>query len=162
MYTHQETGIQLSKVIGSYQRGEARAYQDGGRDGVAIPYHSDTVEATIFIIRLGADSQMTAVDLVQESLDAVKQLEQDGKYSELKIFQGDGAVDRSGWKRAAFTAHVDGGLIVSLIYCILFHNQYAVKLRGTTGNPKFIPSLQDFVRAVQDQIAYSGQGGAIQ
>src|SRR5687768_1221971 len=113
-FTHQETGVSLPDVIAGISRGEATAYGASPEDsGIAIPYHSEEVEVTIFIRRLDPKKVSDAASVVNESLAAVKQLEASGTYSKVKIFQSDDASDKAGWSKGAFMAQAKQSILMS-------------------------------------------------
>ena len=154
MYKHSETGIEFPISVGSFKRGEIAAYLGGPNEkGMAIAYHSDGIEATVFIRHLAPDSRKTAFELVQENLALAKALEKEGKYVDLKIYESDGADERDGWKRAAFSAHIDKTFVMSFIY-VKIKEGYAVKLR-ITGRKLKKEELEGFVKNIQEQVDHA-------
>jgi hypothetical protein len=151
MYIHSQTGIELPKIIGTFKLGDITPYKGNPDEtGVALPYHSENMEATIFIKSFGSHSLKTAPALIEESLAVVKELEKAGTYKDVKIYESNGAEDKPGWKRAAFTAHMDKAFVMSFIYCTV-KDGYAIKLRFTCQKLKN-DELTTFVKTLQDQV----------
>ena len=117
---------------------------------MAVPYSSNGIEATIFI--RSVKPELTAKKLVKESVSVVKQLEKDGKYTKLKLYESDGKGERPGWVKAAFTARSDGAPFLSLTY-VKVAKDHLIKVRATSPLPvdknimKFIEELQTLIDA---------------
>lgn len=151
MYIHSPIGIELPKVIGTFKLGDITPYKGNPEEtGVALPYHSENMEATVYIKSLGSHSLQTPSELIKESLVVVKELEKQGTYKNVKIYESNAAEDRPGWKRAAFTAHMDKAFVMSFIYCTV-KDGYAIKLRITCQKLEN-EELAGFVKTVQDQV----------
>jgi hypothetical protein len=151
MYQHPDSGVELPDVIGPYRRGEVAPYEGSpGETGVAIAYHAPDAEGTVFIRRLAPDSKKTAAELIEENLTLVKALEQNGTYTNVTVFQSSGTGDRSGWARAAFTAHSKEAFLLSFVYCAV-RSGYAFKVRLTARQLK-AEEFQAFVKTVQEHL----------
>ena len=116
---------------------------------VGIPFHGDDVEATVFI-RTPPKESTTPNAIVTDTIAQIEKMESEGIYDELKIFRGSGEKERKGWEKAAFTAKVDGALIVSVVYATL-KNKHTIKIRITTKNPRS-ESFRKFVTEIQEAI----------
>src|SRR5262245_6544605 len=99
MYIHSQTGIELPQSIGTSKLRDITPYKaNPDETGVALAYHSQSMEATVYIKSLGSHALKTATDLVEESLAVVKELEKAGTYKDVKIYASNGAEDKPGWK----------------------------------------------------------------
>jgi hypothetical protein len=151
MYKHPETGIELPAAIGPFAQGKVAAYEvTPGQNGVAIPYHTPDAEATVFIRRLLPGSSQTASFFVEESLGVAKAMEKSGKYQKVKIYGFPPDLETDGWKRGAFTAHINNMIAMSFIYCRI-KDGHAIKLRITCRNPKN-PDWEAFAETVREQV----------
>jgi hypothetical protein len=147
-FTHMETGISLPYTIAGMTRGEPTTYEvSPGESGIAIPYHTDEVEVTVFIRRIDPKKITSPATVVEESLATVKQLEASGTYSNVKIFNSADDSANPGWSKAAFTAKADKAFLMSLIYATI-KRDYAIKARITRPNPKN-DSIEKFVAEFQ-------------
>jgi hypothetical protein len=150
MYRHPETGIELPDNIGSYKQGQIGSYPTtDGQTGIAIPYHAEGAEGTVFIRPLAPNSPETASDLIQENLNLVKAMEAQGKYSNVTTFRSSGVDERPGWERAGFTTKSEKSFLVSLIFCSV-QKGFAFKVRITARN--LTEEVKGFVAAVQEII----------
>ncbi|WP_157210759.1 hypothetical protein [Verrucomicrobium spinosum] len=148
-FSHMETGIPLPDTIAGTTRGEATNYEvSTGEPGVAIPYHANEIEITVFIRRIDPKKITSAAMLIDETLATVKQLEASGGYSNVKVFKSADDSATPGWSKAAFTARSDQGFLMSMIYATI-RSDYAIKARITTPNPKNNDSIQKFVAEFQ-------------
>jgi hypothetical protein len=148
-FAHEKTGIALPEMIAGAKLGEAKPYGKGAAAGVAVPYQSETIEVTIFIRPVDAAAKETAETMVEESLAAVKILEKQGTYSEVKVFKGNEDAANPGWAKGAFTARAGGAPVVSFIYGTIKGDQM-IQLRITTPKPtgaveKFVTEFQKIV-----------------
>jgi hypothetical protein len=147
-FSHMETGISLPDTIAGMTRGEATNYEASpGEPGVAIPYHTNEVEITIFIRRIDPKKVSSPAMVIEETLATVKQLEASGTYSNVKVFKSADDAGTPGWSKAAFTAQSNQAFLMSLIYATI-RADYAIKARITTPNPKN-DSIQKFVAEFQ-------------
>jgi len=147
-FSHMETGITLPDTIAGMTRGQATDYEASpGEMGVAIPYHANEVEVTVFIRRIDPKKVSSPAVVIEETLATVKQLEASGTYSNVKIFKSENDAGTPGWSKAAFTARSDQAFLMSLIYATI-RTDYAIKARITTANPKN-DSIQKFVEEFQ-------------
>lgn len=135
-FAHTETGISLPDRIAGLIRGKVTAYEGSPSEaGVAIPFQSDEVEITVFIRHLDPKKVSSPALVVDESLEAVKQMEASGTYSNVKIFKSVDDSGMPGWSKGAFTAKNDQAFVMSLIYATI-KAEHAIKVRITTANPK--------------------------
>jgi hypothetical protein len=145
VYKEQHTGIEFPETIGSYKRGKIAPYAaEPKKSGVAIEYRSDDAEVTVYVRASGQEGAKTSADYLKESLAAIKTLEAQGKYSNVKIYEFSAEKEKPGWKSAAFTSSSTNRFIVSFIYCKVA-SEHLVKIRATTGNPTNDP-LQSFTK----------------
>lgn len=143
-FSHIQTGISLPDTIAGFTRGDAKPYEvSPGESGVAIPYHNEEVEVTIFIRHIDPKKVSSPAMIVEESLATVKQLEASGTYSNVKLFKTTDDSGTPGWSKGAFTAHADQAFLMSLIYATI-RGDYAIKARISTPNPKN-ESIEKFV-----------------
>ena len=149
IYNEPETGIQLPEIIGVYHRGNVTPYEfEPGKTGVAIQYRSTDAEVTIYVRALGQEHAKTASDFLNESLAAVKDMEERGKYSNVKIYTVDPKKERPGWSSGAFTSKSSNRFLISYILCKIVPG-HLVKIRASTGNPNNEP-LQSFIGSTQE------------
>ncbi len=135
-YEHVQTGISLPETLGGLARGEVTPYEAApGEAGVAVPYDDEQVEVTVFIRQIDPKKTTSAAALVEESLEAVKQLEKTGTYANVKFYQPTAENETAGWSRGAYTAQAQGVILMSFIYAKI-QGGYAIKARITTSNPK--------------------------
>ena len=150
VYKEQRTGIEFPESIGSYKRGKATPYEaEPNKAGVAIEYRSEDAEVTIYV-RARNEDHKTSADFLKENLEAVKALEAQGQYSNVKIYEFSADKEKPGWKSAAFTSSSTNRFIVSFIHCKVASG-HLVKIRATTGNPKN-ELLQSFTKSLQELI----------
>jgi hypothetical protein len=148
-YTHPSTGITLPSSLGELHIGNSKTYPTEGQEGVAVPYHGDNIEITVFFRKIDPP-QTTAESLLSENLNLVVQMGSDGVYSNVQIYESSGEGERAGWKKGAFTARMDGAPIMSFIYVRLV-GEYAVKLRVSASGPN-PPDIRPVVSKLQDAI----------
>jgi hypothetical protein len=130
------TGISFPDTIGVYERGKATSYPaDAGKSGVAIEYHSDDAEVTVFVRDTEGEADKSSADFLKDALEGIKAMEARGEYSNLQIYGSTLERDKPGWKSAAFTGRSAGRLIASFIYCKVVAG-HLVKIRATTPNPQ--------------------------
>jgi hypothetical protein len=147
-FSHMKTGIDFPNTIAGMTRGEEKPYEvSPGESGIAIPFHNDEVEVTVFIRHIDPKKNVSAAMIVEESLAAVKQLEASGTYSNVKLFKTADDRGTPGWSKGAFTAQANQAFLMSLIYATI-RGDYAIKARITTANPKN-DSIQRFVAEFQ-------------
>ncbi len=147
-FDHPKTGISLPDTIAGLTRGDVTPYETApGEAGVAVPYHNEEVEVTIFIRQIDPKKVTSPAMVVQESLAMVKQMEASGMYTNVKIFEANGENETTGWAKGAFTARANQAFVMSLIYATI-KGTYAVKARTTTANPKN-DSIPKFVSEFQ-------------
>jgi hypothetical protein len=85
---------------------------------------------------------------LKDSLAAIKALESQGKYSNVKIYETAAAKERPGWSSGAFTFSATNRFLVSFIYCKV-ESAHMFKIRATTGNPKD-DKVQSFAKSIQE------------
>lgn len=147
-FEHMKTGISLPDTLAGMTRGDATPYNVApGEAGVAIPYHGEEVEVTIFIRQIDPKKITSAAMIVQESLAMVKQMEASGMYTNVRLFEATGENETPGWSKGAFTARHEQAFIMSFIYATL-RGDHAIKARITTANPRN-ESIQKFVGEFQ-------------
>jgi hypothetical protein len=152
IYVEGRSGIKFPETIGTYKRGKAAPYEaESGKAGVAIEYQSNDAEVTVFVRALGNDAGKTSAYFLQDTLAGVKALEDQGKYSNVKIYEASPDKERLGWKSAAFTSSSTNRFLVSFIYCKVAASGYVVKIRASTGNPKNDP-LQSLIKNLQEMV----------
>jgi hypothetical protein len=147
-FTHMQTGISLPDTIAGLTRGDTKRYEVvSGESTVAIPYHSEEVEVTVFIRRIDPQKITSPKMIVEETLATVKQLEATGTYSNVKLYEFADDVGMPRWSKGGFSARIDQDAVISLVYATI-RGDYAVKARLTTANPRN-DSLQKFVAEFQ-------------
>lgn len=135
-YKEPYTGIVFPDTVGGYERGKTTSHSaEPGRAGVAIEYHSEDAEVTIFVRTVGEEAHKSSADFLRDALDGIRALEARGEYANVQIYESKPERDKPGWKSAAFTGRFSGRLIASFIYCKVL-GRHLVKMRATTANPK--------------------------
>ena len=150
-YREPRSGIEFPETIGSFKREKTTPYEaEPGKPGVAISYESGDAAVTIYLRAKGVSDHNTSEEYLKDSLAATKALEEQGKYSNVKIYEFDLSKEKAGWRTGAFTSRSDTHFLVSFILCKIAPG-YLVKIRATTGNPKndalqsFLGELQEFI-----------------
>lgn len=150
-YKEPLTGIPFPDSFGSYKRGKATSYSaEPGKAGIAIEYHSDDAEVTVFVRMTGDEAHRSSADFLSDTLQGIKALAARGDYTGIQIYESGAGREKPGWKSAAFTGRSSGRLIASFIYCKVLAG-HLVKIRATTPNPKndelyaFLTQLQDTI-----------------
>ncbi len=147
-YDHMKTGISLPDTLAGLTRGDVTPYETApGEAGVAIAYHNEELEVTIFIRPIDPKKITSPSMIVEESLATVKQLEASGTYSNVKLYKSADKSDTTGWSKGAFTARAQGALVISFIHATI-KGDHAIKARITTANPKN-DTIQTFVSEFQ-------------
>lgn len=147
-YDHMKTGISLPDTLAGLTRGDVTPYETApGEAGVAIPYHGEEVEVTIFIRQIDPKRMTSPAMIVEESLAMVKQMEAAGTYSNVKVFKSADKSETTGWSKAAYTARAQQALVISFIHATI-KGDYAIKARITTSNPKN-DAIQEFLSEFQ-------------
>jgi len=150
-YKEERTGLEFPDDVAGFKRGKVSPYEaEPGKAGVAIEYRSEDAEATVYVRVRGSKSRRTSAELLKESLDAVKLLESQGKYSNVKIYESAPEKERPGWSSGAFTSSSTNHFLISYIYCKVVSEQM-FKIRATTGNPKN-EKLQSFAKRIQELV----------
>jgi len=148
-YKEQRTGVEFPEAIDGYKRGKVAPYEaEPGKKGVTIEYGARDAEVTIYIRVLGDEAHKTSADFLKDSIAGVKELETQGKYTNVKFYQFGADKERPGWKTAAFTSNSTNHFLTSFIFCKVIP-EHLVKIRATTGNPK-IESLLSFTKRLQE------------
>lgn len=154
-FIHPQTGISLPAAIAGLKRGPVQTYEAApGETGVAIPFHGEEVEITLFIRSTKPGSPGTAQSVVDDSLSFAKQMAQNGTFSNLEVFLGEQDPENPQWAKGAYTARQDGAFIMSIIYGTMKEG-FAVKARITLANPKqtthslFIKELKQIVNSAR-------------
>lgn len=123
--------LHLPETIAGMTRGEIKTYEVApGESGVAIPYHAEDAEATVFVRRADPAVQ-SPVAIVAESLAAARELGASGVYARVHILGISNDSDTSGWARGAFAAQTEQTVLMSLIYATITPD-YSIKARITT------------------------------
>ena|SRR5664279_290268 len=149
VYKEQRTGIEFPDTVAGFRRGQVSPYgAEPGKAGVAIEYQSEDAGATVYVRTAGNDSRKTSAEFLKESLAAIKVLESQGKYSNLKIYESALEKERPGWSSGAFTSGSTNHFLVSFIYCKV-DSAHMFKIRATTGNPKN-DKVQSFAKSIQE------------
>jgi hypothetical protein len=87
-YREKRGGVEFPEAIGSYKREKIAPYEaGGGKTGVAIGYRSEDADATIYIRDSTVGEYKTSEEFLEDSLRAIKALEAQGHYSNIKIYQ---------------------------------------------------------------------------
>ncbi len=147
-YDHTKTGISLPDTLAGLTRGDVTPYETApGEAGVAIPYHGEEVEVTVFIRQIDPKKITSPAMIVEESLATVKQMEAAGTYSNVKLYRSADKSETTGWSKGAYTARANQAFVMSFIYATI-RDEYAVKARITTANPKN-DSIPKFVSEFQ-------------
>jgi hypothetical protein len=147
-YKEPRTGIEFPDTIGSYKRGKITPYQaESNKAGVAIAYHSEDAEGTVYVRELGDEAHKTAAEFLKDSLAAIKTLESQGLYSSVKSFEFSADKEKPGWKSGAFIAKAKDQLITSFIHCKIAPG-HLIKIRVSTGKSKHDP-LESFTNSLQ-------------
>ena len=155
-YKEQRSGIEFPDTIGNYKRGKVTPYEaDPGKAGVAIEYRSNNAEATVYVRHSGVNDHKTSEEVLKDALAAIKALEAQGKYLNVKIYELRADKQRPGWKSAAFTSITTNQFIVSFIHCKVAPG-YSFKIRATTGDPKN-DSVQGLTKALQELVDHAPQ-----
>jgi hypothetical protein len=153
-YTVPGTTLRLPEELAGFTRGEAKSYSpDNAAMGTAVPFATDTAEATFFIRPLEPnEKQKTAQDLVDNSLSIIDEMESRGIYTDVKKFEGSEPED-SPWRSGAFMAKSEGKLFTSYIYCRIAEGR-SVKIRlslfdvkDAKNHTKFIEELRALIDA---------------
>jgi hypothetical protein len=148
-YKEQRTGIQFPDAVAGFKRGQVSPYEaEAGKAGVAIDYRSEDAEVTVYIRASSDESPNTSAEFLKESLAAVKVLESQGKYSNVKIYKSDPGKERPGWSSGAFTSSSTNHFLVSFICCKVVPG-HMFKIRASTGNPNN-DKLQSFTKSIQE------------
>lgn len=135
-YREPLTGTSFPDNIGAYERGKTTPYSaEPDKSGVAIEYHSDDAEVTVFVRSASDETSKSSADFLQDALQGIKEMEARGEYSNVQIYGSTPEREKSGWKSAAFTGRSSGRLIASFIYCKVVTG-HLVKIRATTPNPQ--------------------------
>jgi hypothetical protein len=154
-YVHPATGLSFPASIGSFKLGEiTKNVGNAGDDAVAVPYHGDGVEATVFIRVKTRDKSFTSATLLEDTMAGIRTMEESGIYKDLKIYKSDGKNEREGWSRAAFTAKSKEQLIASFIHCTV-KNDFPIKLRVTGVSAK--DEIEEFTKQIQDIVDAMGK-----
>src|SRR5215471_1475364 len=151
VYKEKCTGIGFPDSVAGFKRGQVSSYEaEAGKDGVAIEYRSEDAEATVYVRTAGNDARKTSAEFLKESLAAIKVLESQGKYSNLKIYETAPEKERPGWSSGAFTSSSTNHFLISFIYCKV-ESAHMFKIRATTGNPKN-DKVQSFAKSIQELV----------
>jgi hypothetical protein len=65
----------------------------------------------------GNNTHITSAEFLKESLAAIKVLESQGKYSNVKIYETAPEKERPGWSSGAFTSSSTNYFLISFICC---------------------------------------------
>src|SRR3954470_24723949 len=151
VYKEQRTGLEFPDAVAGFKRGKVSPYEaEADKVGVAIEYRSEDAEATVYVRVRGSKSRSTSAEFLKESLDVIKLLESQGKYSNVKIYESDPEKERPGWSSGAFTSSSTNQFFISFIYCKVA-SEDMFKIRVTTGNPKN-EKLQSFAKSIQELV----------
>jgi hypothetical protein len=148
-FTVPGTTLRLPDKLAGFTRGETQNYApDNSATGVAIPYQSETAQATLFIRPLDPKENLkTADDLITDTFAAVAEMQQRGIYSEVKKFKGS-EPEGTPWRSGAFIAKSEGTFVTSYIHCRVSDGR-SVKIRLTSPDVKDTERHMKFIQELR-------------
>lgn len=130
-----KTGIVMPDAMAGFARSEIRNYDFEGKPANSMAYGTKGTEVTVYLRSLDPAKEGTPVAAVENALGAVKEMEERGMYSNVKIVEGPRQSTMPGWATMSLTFVSEGVPLRSFIFAAI-KGETLVKVRYTTLDPK--------------------------
>lgn len=105
VYTDKNTGIQFPQSIAAYKTAGVTPYEAApGEAGVAVAYHFEDAEATVYVRSLTGHGLKSSREFLDETIAGVREMERRGLYENVKFYAFDPVNEVTGWASGTFTS----------------------------------------------------------